>query len=134
MAAEPQAYNDLMRKKTGSIFKYTFVFLFCISATAFSQNITLDSLLNVLRSEQDNKRINTLLEISYKYSEVGKTQQEYLYAKQALDLSKKLKWPKGEISAMCQMAFSLQSQGYYDSADVIARKVMLLSDELKDPG
>ncbi|WP_103067929.1 tetratricopeptide repeat-containing sensor histidine kinase [Aquimarina sediminis] len=76
------------------------LFLLCllfVTSIAFSQKNKLDSLSNLLRTQQnrDTIRINTLLEISYYYMD-REVEKSLSYLEEALEISKVLKDKKKE--------------------------------------
>ena len=95
----------------------SFLILF-VAANVFGQVKIMDSLkLKLSEEKTDTGRIKLLIDIGSQFG-FGRARNDssFLYLQQALDLSQKIKYTKGEISARYNMTNFLSSTGNYPEA------------------
>jgi adenylate cyclase len=87
------------------------------SVLSFAQNETIDSLLTVLKTAQeDTLRVKALNELSFEFSLIASFNDELIYATEALHLAEKLKWKKGQAVAFNNIGGAYDSKGNYGEA------------------
>lgn len=109
-------------------------FLLCVLICAFSfskaQDTQADSLLKfVATSKEDTNKVNTLNKLSEQFDINGDFAKSKRYADDALTLSKKLGFKKGEATAYINLRFLYKDQGNYPEAlknDIAALKIYLV--------
>ena len=107
-----------------------FVTLFTLSSSfCFSQNKLTDSLKNELAiSLHDTARVLILSELSDKYRRT-KLGTSIKYGQQALELAKKINFPKGEASALCNIGYGFRESGDLPKALDFAFKALKIAEK-----
>lgn len=104
-----------MKKKSFILF---FLISTCFSANVFAQNKgqeLIDSLLVALPKVSDTTKINTLNRISFEYSLID-VKKGLQYGNQALALSKKTGWKKGEAESNYNLGENYFKDTNYDTS------------------
>lgn len=103
------------------------------STCAFSQNAQVDSLKNVLLSStlQDTSRVNTLLFVSSNLSRPS-PEEAIEYGKQALELSEKLGFVKGQAKALKAIGMGYYMQSKYIDGLFYWRQALAMYDSAGD--
>ena len=109
-----------------------YILLFLSSYTVSSQNIRIDSLIQIVDSIQDKtEKVNTYTDFAEKYlrnnPDIAKT-----CAQKALDLAKEIKYIEGEVHAYQYLVNIYLLVSEYDKAFDYANKALSLSKKIKD--
>lgn len=104
---------------------FTLAFLVFLSFANYAQKKErLDSLNRVLAANiQDTNRVNTLLEVVFEY-QTAHPDTALIYAKQALTLSQKINYPKGESRAWGRLSYCENELNNWVKAFEYAQKAL----------
>jgi adenylate cyclase len=114
------------------------VLLMCVFCSqlfipSFAQNkgqARIDSMLSVLSgSKEDTGKVKTLLRLSTEYSKIQDHQKSEKFANDALSLSKRIGFKKGEILALKKIGNIRLAQGMYPEATDNFRQSLKISSE-----
>jgi len=115
--------------------KYLKYFLLClsISANSFSQNRTIDSLLNLIKTGKDDTvKVKNLYTLSTEQSDVGDYKAALTTCGEAVLLAQKLNWKRGKALAFNNMGVIYSDDGDYDRALDCYLKALHIREELDD--
>jgi signal transduction histidine kinase/tetratricopeptide (TPR) repeat protein len=106
-------------------------FSLCISSTGLSQLSTIDSLEQVLLTSKNEAKVDVLNQLTYEFITVDneKVQQ---YNGQAIELSKKIAYRKGEAVAYTYKGVNEYLSGFLAPAHVHLHKGLRLSERIGD--
>ena len=102
----------------------------------FAQNLSIvDSLESVLKTlEEDTLKINTLLDLTYEFRRLDK-EKSISYGNQALELSREIKYKKGEGKALYFLAITLNFSQQFKKSIFYSEQALeifvLLNDEIR---
>ncbi len=100
---------------------------------AFAQNTKTDSLLNVIsKSKSDTSKVINLLALANLYSTNKKHDLSKPKLYEALRVSKKLNWTKGEALAAVEISNLHYDSHAKDSASIYRQNAILLFEKIKD--
>ncbi len=110
------------------------IFILFAAANVLAQDKTMVSLKLQLNKERtDTGRINLLIDIGSQFGfGRAKNDSSFLYLQQALDLSQKIKYTKGEISARYNMTNFLSSTGNYPEALKLALSNLKMAEQFHE--
>lgn len=90
---------------------------FFYNSNSSAQNHTIDSLTSFVKiSKEDTTKVNTLNTLCREVKNTGDFQKANQYANDALSLSKKLRFKKGEAKAYNNIGIIFDNQGDYENA------------------
>ncbi len=120
-----------MKKFIGKV--CVFLFFNFYSLIAFTQNTTIDSLKKVLQSQkEDTNKVNTFLGLSYAFFQNGNYSEVLQYANEALVLSKRLNFQKGQANAYKTIGELYGYQGNLLECRKNFTAALKIAEELKD--
>ncbi len=94
-------------------------FLLCLLAGTLKAQVTseIDSLERVLKTaKEDSGKVRILITLGSRYKNTGNINNALKYAGEALALSQKINYKKGEASALNNLGVLCKDQGRYDEA------------------
>lgn len=118
-----------------TVFKILLLFIVLfISATAYTQTSTLDSLQNVLvkQQKQDTNRVKTLMEIAGNLYNLGNSKKAIPYLKEIVQVSEKLKFAKGISFGSFVLVLIYDAQSDYAESLNYSYKALNAFREQKD--
>lgn len=107
----------------------TFI-LFWVVTSAYSQT-AIDSLRKVAKTQSNEALVATYVNLSWEYRNSAQDSAIY-YARETLQLSKKLNYKKGIASGYNSLGSSYQASGKLDSARVYLKKSLEIQTVIKD--
>ena len=103
------------------------------SFTAYTQNKTIDSLQKVLATEkEDTNKVSTLLTFCRKFDSSNNYKNLMLYAKEALSLSEKINFDRGEAKAYTSIGAAYDYQNDFNDAIGNFLKALKIYQETRD--
>jgi len=113
--------------------KLLIFYLLLSSCVSFAQNKTIDSLLTVLNTaKEDTVKVNVLNALSWQSYLIGNYDKEMSYAEEALKLSEKLSWKKGQAKALKYRGGAFYDKGNYADALKNYFASLKISEEIGD--
>lgn len=108
-------------------FIFTNLSLFIHHASYGQNSKTIDSLLKVIKSDiSDKQKINTYLELAYKYQDIDSVNTTK-YINKALDLSTKITYNEGKIRALNRLAEYITKHGHYQEVEKLYNRALKTS-------
>lgn len=108
------------------------VFLVFACITCFSQNL-IDSLKHQLRiAKHDTARVLIMADIAFN-DFVSNPQSSKLYTQKAIELSKKIKFSKGELKALSIMGLIIREEGDLSKSLELQLKSLKIAEENNYP-
>ena len=121
-----------MRTFYYNIIAFTSFFAIATTDTLAQENNYIDSLSHLLETaERDTHKVHLLNTLS-KYYYHHNLDQSFIYAKEALALSKSLSYERGIIESMCNRIEALRVGAQYDQAIALAKEALQLAEETED--
>lgn len=103
------------------------------SFTAYPQNNTIDSLKKALQTlKEDSNKVNTLNSLSREIKNTGDYDKAKQYGTDALSLSQKIKFKKGEATSYNNIGIIYEEQGNYPEALKNHYTALKITEEITD--
>src|SRR5580692_191507 len=110
-----------------------FVLFFQNAFPGHAQTKTIDSLQQVLRTQQeDTSKVNTLNELAYEFTNFADSQKSLQFARQALSLSETINYKKGKALSFFRIGICYSSNGNLAEANKNFTLALKLYQEIGD--